>query len=270
MASAPAAPGPWRLIGVALLWLLLVEVGGGEAGLLGAYFVTGLLHGGTPAQGVAALEQPGFVVTALSIAFCTQLIMLLAARLQGRRLGRHVPAGLGGGPIRRRRVVAALFALQLASTVGVVFLVHRLPEIWAAAETLVPFVTETTSVALAPVLAGVFLILLLAPLAEELFFRGWLWLAMDRPAAAMGSVGHGASDRWSLAFAASWQWLVEAPVHLAECDLVFASPALWRQRPGFALAARRDKRLGAAAAGHRALAELSRAPGHAHNAPPSV
>lgn len=188
MASAPAAPGPWRLIGVVLLWLLLVEVGGGEAGLLGAYFVTGLLHGGTPAQGVAAPGQPGFVVTALSIAFCTQLIMLLAARRQGRRLGRHVPAGLGGGPIRRRRVVAALFALQLASTVGVVFLVHRVPEIRAAAQTLVPFVTETTSVALAPVLAGVFLILLLAPLAEELFFRGWLRTGLRQ---SWGPVGTG-------------------------------------------------------------------------------
>jgi len=70
----------------------------------------------------------------------------------------------------------------------VVFLVHRVPEIRAAAQTLVPFVTETTSVALAPVLAGVFLILLLAPLAEELFFRGWLWTGLRQ---SWGPVGTG-------------------------------------------------------------------------------
>ncbi len=150
-------------------------------GFLGALTLS-LLHGSMP-----ALKAPNFVVIAFSVAFGTQLIRLLAARRQGRRLGQHVPAGLGGGPIRRRRLVALLLALQLASTFGVLFLIHRVPEIRAAARTIVPITSETASAGLAPALAEILLIVLLAPLAEELFFRGWLWTGLRQEWSPVGT-----------------------------------------------------------------------------------
>jgi len=88
------------------------------------------------------------------------------------RMGR----GLGGGPIRRPWLVAAIAATPPLAVGGLVAVVAALP---GAVERMRPMMTPNTSQTLqaAPLLvaSGMLLTVALAPLAEELFFRGWLW-----------------------------------------------------------------------------------------------
>lgn len=198
-------PGrPWRLLGIALLWLLLANVGG-LGGWLGACLAYSLLQGWTPMQGLSALQDPGFVPVVLSVAFAGQTIMLLAARWQGRRLGGNVSIGLGDVPVRRWRLVAALLVVQLAACLGTLVLIRHVPVIRHAAQNLLPLIGDALAAGFVPASAAAILALLLAPLAEEWFFRGWLWTGLRQ---SWGPVGTGllTGGSWLLLHVDSGLW----------------------------------------------------------------
>lgn len=185
-AGTPAAPNaaagerPRRLLLRALLWLLAAEAASiCAAALVG--FVGGISR--TIARaGDDAGWHPTPLVYLLASTIVLQAALLLIALKQGRSLGRgNLARGLGAAPMRRHWRIAAFAGLMiawvlvyLASVVHVhvlqAYLTARLPSVPAP-----PVSGE-------PLLLAVNLLLLvaLAPVAEELFFRGWLWTALRR------------------------------------------------------------------------------------------
>ncbi len=99
--------------------------------------------------------------------FVGEAALLLIALLSG---------GLGAGAVHRRRLVVGLAAAPPLAMIALVALVAQL---LGASETLRPLMTPNTSQALeaGPLLlaTGMVLTVIVAPIAEELFFRGWLW-----------------------------------------------------------------------------------------------
>ncbi len=113
-------------------------------------------------------------------AVATQAGFLLASWRQGRRIGTgNIQAGLGDQPIRRVRLVVALSLLQLIVSGIVLTAAQTIPAVakeMKAAEILNGFFFDGTMW----MLPGTVLIVILAPLGEELFFRGWLWTGLRR------------------------------------------------------------------------------------------
>lgn len=162
---------PIRLFLTAALWLVLAvaaSFGIGFAIGFGPAFLAGLRHQPVPHRAVSALIGP------LSAA-ALQATLLLGAWSRSRP---PRGAGLGAGPIQRPALLATLAIGQLFATFAWAFLVVRL------------FGTPSTAIATllrqsaqsGPWLLGALVVLatVMAPICEELFFRGWLWTALRR------------------------------------------------------------------------------------------
>lgn len=171
-------PTPGWLILRAFLWLLAAEAAAYAAAFLVAFFA-GLLQALTHTQG----WRPSTLAYALGGTVALQSVLLLADFHQGRLLGnRSLAAGLGAGPVRRPRLIV-LFAVLMVAWVGVfiALLLHFL----ALANFIAKGVPPTPLLELlggGPLAIAVRLLLIavVAPIAEELFFRGWLWTALRR------------------------------------------------------------------------------------------
>jgi membrane protease YdiL (CAAX protease family) len=97
-------------------------------------------------------------------------IILTAALLKGRALGHgDVRVGLGDGPISNQSVTALIAVLPSAYIV----LVNIAHPDWMEELFIVPNSSWRR-------LYAIFISVILAPLAEELFFRGWLWTGLRR------------------------------------------------------------------------------------------
>lgn len=154
------------------------------AGLLGAVAIAALLGVGAALLrqflGYGFVPEPSLLVYVLAGSTAFQVTLLLAALRQGRLSGhgdRHV--GLGIRPIRHGGRVALLGIAMIVCLLGFVLLAARLPALREFAKSVTPDIMarlgEGGPVAL---LVKVALAVVLAPLSEELFFRGWLWEAL--------------------------------------------------------------------------------------------
>ncbi len=165
-----------------LLWLALAWV---AASLLPALLATLL-------AGIVVGIHNGFVSvrhgTAWTVGSNTYgLVALAAAQLglvwaAGRRArvvgGGSRAAGFGDGPLRRPWLLGGLAGLHVVVvTVWVVLLTRLLAGSAPAAPSVLRAATAPDVVAM---LSADVLLVVLAPLWEELFFRGWLWTGLRR------------------------------------------------------------------------------------------
>jgi membrane protease YdiL (CAAX protease family) len=168
---APPPERPVRLIKVAIGWFAL----GGLAVAMNG-FVIGV------AVGVShhAFEVPVGGTTASSmIAF--QLVLLLSAIHRAKTIGWQGSRadGFGLAPVRRLWLLVMLAAILLSlDGLGWYARMHSPRADWkvtnAAIESAFAHGSTLTRAAL------VFGIVVLAPISEELFFRGWLWTGLRR------------------------------------------------------------------------------------------
>jgi hypothetical protein len=176
-------------VGIAVLWLLVAQV----AGLLCAVVigaVIGLQRGLSLSRGGTPWPTPSGIDFALASTVALQSLLLWVALRRARMLGGgSTAAGLGNLPVRRRGRVALC---------GVLLLIWL--AIWSTAviwlPSLLPIVARDTPALLGPpeaedlpaLVLRFVLIGALAPIAEECFFRGWLWTALRRDWGAVATI----------------------------------------------------------------------------------
>jgi membrane protease YdiL (CAAX protease family) len=178
--TPPRQDHPWRSLLHALLWLLAAELASVCSAVL-----TGIVAG--VSQGVAHRHgaegwKPDLLFYGLVATLALQATLLFAGMKQGRAAGRgDLRAGLGIGPMHRRWLIAAFAGLIVAWVIAYVALLVRFQAFNAYVATRVPSVL-TLPVLGGPVLLAIMLLLAVAvaPVAEELFFRGWLWTVLRR------------------------------------------------------------------------------------------
>jgi uncharacterized protein len=184
--GAPSAPvianpqHPWRSLLHALLWLVAAEF---------ASFCVAVLIGGVAglSLGIAhthGLEgwKPDVLFYGLVATIALQGTLLFADLRQGRSVGYgNLVLGLGAGPMRRHRLIAGFAGLMVAWVLAYVACLIRFQTFDAYVATKVPSIL-TLPVSAGPVMLAAMLLLAVAvaPVAEELFFRGWLWTALRR------------------------------------------------------------------------------------------
>ena len=151
-------------------------------------------------QRKALFPLPDPLVYLLFSACGFQATLLLGAMWEGWRVGNgDRGAGLGASPIRRLGTVAFLCLLMVAWVFALPTLLGAVPSLRALAKVATPGVlTPDGADGPAAVVLRLLLLAVLAPVSEELFFRGWLWEALRR-------AGHGA---WSVAGWTSLPWLL--------------------------------------------------------------
>ena len=163
--------GPAALLGVALAWLVLATLGAAVAAVVAVGVLTWL---GWVAPGRLA-EDASLLALPLQQAF-----MALGAVRRGRRVGGgDLRAGLGWLPVRRRPLVAGLVGctLVVVAHAGLSVSSADMREFYGKAVPALggPRTGDAGYAAwiVATVVIG-------APVAEELFFRGWLWAGLRR------------------------------------------------------------------------------------------
>jgi CAAX protease family protein len=177
-----AAPGdrPWRHLLRAFLWLL-AAVFASVCGVVVVAFVAGVTRGYAHVHGGTGWT-PGPLDEALAGTIALQATLLFADLKQGRWVGRgDLARGLGAGPMRRHRLIAAFAGLMLVWVAAYVATIVHVPALSAYLAPRMPSVLALQASAGPIVLAAhVLLLVIVAPVAEELFFRGWLWTALRR------------------------------------------------------------------------------------------
>ena len=206
------------------------------AGFLGAAAAAAILGIGlvllNRIPGFAIVPQSSRVVTVLIAAAAFQGTLLLGALRQGRRAGGgDRDAGLGVRPIRRGGRVALLCVVMIIWLLAFILLAAAIPALREFAKSVTPDALSGLGEG-GPVVIVLraALVVVLAPLSEELFFRGWLWEALRRR-------GHGFTTTAGLT-AVPWLLLhgIDAPgriLFLIPAAVVFS---LARQQGGGVLA----------------------------------
>lgn len=167
-----AAAPPWRTTGVAVRWILLAVAGA---------FVGGLLVGQVSAsQGAPVYDRSHTVTLMLVGSACFQCVMLLGALRCGQMAtGGEIGTGLANNAIKHPLLVAALGFLQVCWVVLLSSLIY-----WAFSyrhgDALSPYNQILAQVGPGQKLVGIAIVVVGAPLSEELFFRGWLWTTLRR------------------------------------------------------------------------------------------
>jgi membrane protease YdiL (CAAX protease family) len=190
----PPPSSPWRILCRALLWLLAAEVAAYAVSFLVA-FVLAVAH--TAAYGKSGW-QPSPLVYALPATVALQAILLIVDFREGRLRGHgNLAAGLGAAPVRRPRLIAFFLVLMIAWVLSyITLLIHFQSVATFIAHDVPPTPVLRMTGAPALIVIRILLIAALAPLAEELFFRGWLWTALRRT-----------WDVWPTALCSSGIWL---------------------------------------------------------------
>ncbi len=170
---------PGKLVVRAVLWLVLA-FGGSVAGGFAVGFFGGVRTGFAASRGDPIPPMPSALAYALWGGLVLQAILLLAARWEARRSGDGDRGrGWAAGPIERPGLITGLAALQgcyILLLLGSVLLLLRRGGI----EGLPRFDPAASSPGLALGVLQIALMVVLAPVAEELFFRGWLWTALRK------------------------------------------------------------------------------------------
>jgi len=162
---------PWGEVGWAVIILALsILIGLGIAA--GTFFLSLEMGGGAWAGSSAFADVFSIIPTQIS---CIWMVTIRARRVGGGNLVH----GLAAGPIPRSRVFIGALAFELVGTAYALIRVLVQPE-YAYAFRNHLFGPLVAAYRAGPILATGYLILLtlLAPVSEELFFRGWLWTAL--------------------------------------------------------------------------------------------
>jgi len=160
--SEPLIVGPEsarRLIVVVIGWFLLAEA---------VLFPIGFVHGLTKRASPPTLSHLLFTVRAFGL----DIVLLYAVSIRGRIVGggdRRL--GLGVAPIARLPIIIGLSTVAVLYVAVIDFVIYKYrPDLFF----------QSSSVPLWLILVDSLLIIVLAPLAEELFFRGWLWTGLRK------------------------------------------------------------------------------------------
>lgn len=160
-----------RLILVAIGWILLAMIPPALAGLargLAIGFVRGLTHGASELQIPPTLGHFLTSAGALGIA----AVLLYAASVRGRIVGGgDTRLGLGIAPITKLPTVIGLSTVLVLYAALITFSIYTYrPDLFFQSASVNPWLTLFDSLWL----------VIAAPLAEELFFRGWLWTGLRK------------------------------------------------------------------------------------------
>jgi membrane protease YdiL (CAAX protease family) len=156
--ASPQLESAWRLIVVAVGWVLLATAGSAVMGVF-----VGVLKAAFHLQKTPTFELLAFTLYVSAFG----AVLLSAAIIRGRIIGRgDVRLGLSIAPISKLPIVIVL-AILVAAYAALLD--------YAAYTTHPDVFFQFSSVSPRVVLLRTFALVLMAPLAEELFFRGWLW-----------------------------------------------------------------------------------------------
>jgi membrane protease YdiL (CAAX protease family) len=194
--ATASAVRPWRVLLRAVLWLLLAQSASICIAVL-AGIIAGLSEALAHSQGTEAWH-PDLLFYLLIATIALQATLLLAALRQGRTVGGgNLAIGLGAAPMRRHGLVAVFAGLMIAWVIAYVATLIRFRTFNDYVATRVPAVLTVPDSG-GPILLTTMLLLavLVAPIAEELFFRGWLWTTLRRSWSV-----------WSTALCTSGLWL---------------------------------------------------------------
>ncbi len=158
--SGAQSASAWRLIAIAVGWLLLAMVG---AALFGA--ITGLFGG---LFGV--MKSPNFQILLRYVGVLgSSGVLFIAAITRGRIVGHgEIRSGLGDEPVSKPTIIAFM-AVMLAAYAALPRLIDPGARLY-----LPPDVSLWLNLSI------VFVVAFVTPLPEELFFRGWLWTGLRR------------------------------------------------------------------------------------------
>ncbi|HUB49974.1 MAG TPA: type II CAAX endopeptidase family protein [Acetobacteraceae bacterium] len=178
--TLPVPASPWRVLCRAMLWLLAAEFAAAAASFLIVFLLVSLRTIEIPHASPGWLPDP--LAYTLPATVALQATLLFADLRQGRVLGHgSLAAGLGAGPVRRHGLIVVLFVLMIAWVVTYITFLIRFQSV---ASFIAHDVTPTPVLAMtgrpALIVLRLLLIVCLAPVAEELFFRGWFWTALGR------------------------------------------------------------------------------------------
>jgi membrane protease YdiL (CAAX protease family) len=166
--------GTFKLVGMAVVWFFASAFLATAA----AYLILYALH---RIYGTAS----GMREFVLILAPATQLCLLFACMRRGARVGDgDLRAGLAWLEIRRRLDVGLLAGLAAMTALGHLALAAKVPAYQAFFEqvnTSLPSLLQDRDMATGTYVAWALLVLVVgAPFSEELFFRGWLWVGLER------------------------------------------------------------------------------------------
>lgn len=171
---APAVAGPdsaLRLIGVAVGWFLLSSAIPFAVTFLQSFaqgFVRGLTNGASQLEIPATLSHLFNSVGLLGAG----IVLLYAASIRGRIVGNgDRRLGLGVAPVESLPIVVVLSIAAVLYAAAITFATYTYrPDLFF----------QSSSVPVWLVLFDSLLLVVLTPLSEELFFRGWLWTGLQR------------------------------------------------------------------------------------------
>jgi CAAX protease family protein len=186
------------------VFLLLSMLAWVVAGLVCALFVATVLGIGAlllrQVLGFGFVPQPGLLAYVLAGSTAFQGTLLWGALRQARRLARgDRDAGLGIRRIRHIGQVALLCVVMIVCLLSFVLLAARIPALREFAKSVTPDIMARLGEG-GPfaVLVKVLLAVVLAPLSEELFFRGWFWEALQQRGHAFATVACVTALPWLL------------------------------------------------------------------------
>ncbi len=168
------------------VFLLLAMLAWVAAAVFGTQLVWGILSvGGILVRrlGVTDIPETSRLVFTLLGGFGFHGTLLLGALWQARRAGKgDTRAGLGFRRIQHKPWIAALCVTMVGWLVGVIALTAALPALHDYLKSMTPeFLMSDLGAASPEVMALLLaLVVIVAPVAEEMFFRGWLWEASRR------------------------------------------------------------------------------------------
>jgi membrane protease YdiL (CAAX protease family) len=168
---------PVRLFGLALVWLLAASATAWAwVSLIGV--VVGL-HNGAPLGRALAWQigQPPAILLMLLVA---DVVLVFAGWGRGAVVGGgDARAGLGFGPIRRIGLLLAFATMGEAVVLGWAILVYGVLQP-ADHGVIASLLAATPSASMAEQAGILFCTVVLSPVWEEFFFRGWLWTGLRR------------------------------------------------------------------------------------------
>jgi membrane protease YdiL (CAAX protease family) len=132
---------------------------------------------------IVVVPEPSRLVYTLLGGYGFHGTLLLGALWQGRRLGMGSwRAGLSVGPVRRKAWIALFCVMMIGWLIGVIALTAAIPALRDYMKSMTPEFLISDLGDASPGIVGLLLglVVIVAPMAEELFFRGWLWEASRR------------------------------------------------------------------------------------------
>lgn len=215
------AEPPLRLLFIAVAWMLGAVLSGFVLPFVTG-FVIGFHNALVASHGIEKWRLNPLIFRLLTT-IPLQLVLFFAAWRQGRVVGQgDRRAGLGLGPLRRLRLLSVLAVTATVVAIGWALLLGR----WLKPQHafgIALYFAQARRLGSAAELVVLLLTVSVAPICEEMFFRGWLWAGLQRhwrPAPVM------------LATALPWLLLhategLERPLFLIPAAFVFSLARHW-------------------------------------------